>query len=353
MIETLQGCRIIFMFLIFMSHFTWMNSEEFCFGGDCGVSFFFMLSGFVLCHAHGKEVTDSRFGHKRFILRQLSKIYPLHIATLLATILIGMKAGIYPGIGNLALNITLLQSWIPDPDIHFGFNSVSWFLSDIMFFYLMFPSLVRCTMKAKKRHLTFGIAAVAAAYICILTAVPEKKTNSLLYVSPALRIIDFAIGIILYRLYKSDFTKSAVRRIKAGGKLQAGLIECVAIIMMIATYAVYQTTEERWRCASLFWLTMPVFIYIMATANATGGFVADILKSRTALWLSRLTMEIFMTHKIVIDVIKYILIKIGADPGYTATCLLCIGVTVATAYLTEKYFVRHTSNYLKRKIFKP
>lgn len=87
MIETLQGCRIIFMFLIFMSHFTWMNSEEFCFGGDCGVSFFFMLSGFVLCHAHGKEVTDSRFGHKRFILRQLSKIYPLHIATLLATIL--------------------------------------------------------------------------------------------------------------------------------------------------------------------------------------------------------------------------------------------------------------------------
>lgn len=153
-----------------MSHFTWMNSEEFCFGGDCGVSFFFMLSGFVLCHAHGKEVTDSRFGHKRFIFRQLSKIYPLHIATLLATILIGIKAGIYPGIGNLALNVTLLQSWIPDPDIHFGFNSVSWFLSDIMFFYLMFPSLVRCTMKAKKRHLTFGIAAVAAAYICILIA---------------------------------------------------------------------------------------------------------------------------------------------------------------------------------------
>lgn len=103
------------MFLIFMSHFTWMNSEEFCFGGDCGVSFFFMLSGFVLCHAHGKEVTDSRFGHKRFILRQLSKIYPLHIATLLATILIGIKAGIYPGIGNLALNVTLLQSWIPAP----------------------------------------------------------------------------------------------------------------------------------------------------------------------------------------------------------------------------------------------
>ena len=137
--------------------------------------------------------------------------------------------------------------------------------------------------EAKKRHLTFGIAAVAAAYICILTAVPEEKTNSLLYVSPALRIIDFAIGIILYRLYKSDFTKSAVRRIKAGGKLQAGLIECVAIIIMIATYAVYQTTEERWRCASLFWLTMPVFIYIMATANATGGFVADILKSKTAL----------------------------------------------------------------------
>ena len=31
--------------------------------------------------------------------------------------------------------------------------------------------------------------------------------------------------------------------------------------------------------------------------------------------LSRLTMEIFMTHKIVIDVIKYILIKLAQIPA--------------------------------------
>ncbi len=349
MIETLQGCRIIFIFLIFMSHFTWTNTEEFCFGGDCGVSFFFMLSGFVLCHAHGKEVTENRFNQKKFLFRQLSKIYPLHIATLLATILIGVKAGILPDIGNLALNITLLQSWIPKPETHFAFNGVSWFLSDIMFFYLMFPLLVRCITKATILNLSYGIAAVASAYACIQVIIPEQQVNSLLYVSPILRIIDFAIGIILYRLYVSDFTRTVIRKMKSYGKFRSGIIGCAVIIMMIGIYAVYQITPQRWRCTSLFWLPMPIFIYVMAVSNETGGLIADILKSKTVLWLSRLTMEIFMIHKIVIDIVKNILMKIGIDVGYTLTCLICVAITIGAAYMTERYFVRYTSLYLKRK----
>lgn len=340
------------MFLIFMSHFSWMNTEEFYFGGECGVSFFFMLSGFVLSHAHGKEVTDNRFRHKRFIARQLFKIYPLHIATLIGIILIGIKAGNYPDIGNIALNITLLQSWIPIPEIHFGFNSVSWFLSDMMFFYIMFPVLLKYIKTASRLHIFFGITAIAAAYTYIQTEIPEQMVNSVLYVSPALRIIDFTIGIVLYRLYASEMTRSFVKKIKSCGNGMANLIECVAILIMIATYCIYQTTEQSWRCASIFWITMPIFIYIMAISNEAGGIISYLLKNKKAIWMSSLTMEIFMTHKIIIDLIKNVLIKINVDPGYLLTCAICIATTITASYLTDKYFVRILNNYLKRKYLK-
>ncbi|MBQ7870061.1 MAG: hypothetical protein IJ355_07030 [Prevotella sp.] len=47
MIETLQSLRFIFFVMIFMSHFGYDGRPTFDAGGDCGVSFFFILSGFV------------------------------------------------------------------------------------------------------------------------------------------------------------------------------------------------------------------------------------------------------------------------------------------------------------------
>ena len=350
MIETLQGCRIIFIFLIFMSHFTWPGIEEFCFGGECGVSFFFMLSGFVLCHAHGKEVRERKFSSKKFVVRQLTKLYPLHIATMLAAMLIGIKAQVYPEWHSLLLNVLLLQSWIPDPETYFAYNSVSWFLSDIMFFYLMFPFLVNITTKVSKTWLTSIVAAGVAVYACIQTIIPDEEVNNLLYVSPAFRVIDFAAGIILYRVYASDFSRQIIRKIQSGGYAAASITECAAILLMIATYAVYRETEPRWRTASLFWLTMPVFIYLMAIVDKTGGLIADILKSRVIIWLSGLTMAIFMTHKIIITLTKTALTKTGTDLGYLLTCMACVATTLVAAYLTERYFVRYANHYLNKKI---
>ena len=350
MIETLQGCRIIFIFLIFMSHFTWPGVEEFCFGGECGVSFFFMLSGFVLCHAHGKEVRERKFSSKKFILRQLTKLYPLHIATMLAAMLIGIKAQIYPEWQSLSLNVLLLQSWIPDEGIYFAYNGVSWFLSDILFFYLMFPFLVNGITKASKARLACIAAAVVLAYVCIQTAIPDEYVNSLLYVSPAFRVIDFAAGIILYRVYASEFTRSVILKIQSGGYTVSSIVGCAAILLMIATYAVYQETEPRWRTASLFWLTLPVFIYFMAITDKTGGIVADLLKSRIAIWLSRLTMEIFMTHKIMITLTIIAIAKTGADLGYLLTCTACVVTTLTASFIVEKYFVKYANHHLNKKI---
>lgn len=64
-IRTLQGARFLFVVLIYMSHCVTENIvEPFDFGGEIGVSFFFVLSGFVLSWAMVRESVGEIFPQK-------------------------------------------------------------------------------------------------------------------------------------------------------------------------------------------------------------------------------------------------------------------------------------------------
>jgi len=55
--------------LVVMSH---IIGKSFDFGGESGVSFFFILSGFILSYAYGKKVAEGTFGTKAFIKKRYS-----------------------------------------------------------------------------------------------------------------------------------------------------------------------------------------------------------------------------------------------------------------------------------------
>lgn len=146
MIKDLQSLRFIFVLLVFMSHITWTDTS-FDFGGECGVAFFFILSGFVLSVGFGAKVETGMFRRRPFLIKQLLKFYPLHIIMMIVMLLMDMRIGMYTEPYLLLPNILLLQSWFPDDKFYFVANGSSWFLSDMMFFYLMFPLLYRKIMK--------------------------------------------------------------------------------------------------------------------------------------------------------------------------------------------------------------
>ena len=74
MIKTLQSYRFIFVLMVFFSHFSWNDVAAFDFGGECGVSFFFILSGFVLS-VSAAERNLKNYPRKTFITKQLAKFY--------------------------------------------------------------------------------------------------------------------------------------------------------------------------------------------------------------------------------------------------------------------------------------
>ena len=105
---------------------------------DHGVSFFFVLSGFILTYVyHGMQPT----GYRDFFVARFARLWPAHIATLALGFILGSYS---PGNGvYLALNAAMLQSWWPVSPCYFSYNALSWSISTEFAFYLAFPFLIR------------------------------------------------------------------------------------------------------------------------------------------------------------------------------------------------------------------
>lgn len=112
-------------------------------GGSCGVSFFLVLSGFVMAKGYGEKVRSSGFSYGRFMGKRLLRLYPLHLVCLCVAAVMQLAAeGCEAQWGWLLPNLCLVQSWIPLPSVYFSGNAVSWCLADLLFFYALFPWLV-------------------------------------------------------------------------------------------------------------------------------------------------------------------------------------------------------------------
>ena len=237
MIATLQSLRFIFVMMIFMSHFSYRGIQAFDAGGDCGVAFFFLLSGFVCSLGYGQKLRDGSFSFADFIKRRLRKLYPLHLLCLLAFLLISHSAIDF----KVLLNALLLQSWVPNPDWYFSCNSVSWFLSSLLFCYMVFPWFYSHV----SRFLTLVIL---MAYVVVYWLTPYEQVNAFLYVCPAVRFVDFYIGMLLCRIYE---TKSA--------RWSNSWIELSLVLLLLVALAVYPYTDAK-SMSFLGTLSMPLFL---------------------------------------------------------------------------------------------
>lgn len=137
MFHVLQALRFGFAVMIFLHHV-----ELFEAGGSCGVSFFLVLSGFVMSRGYAEKVAQPGFSWRHYMGRRILRLWPLHLVCLLVAVavrvfLYGEEVGGWWWLPNLCL----LQSWLPYPHIYFSGNAVSWCLSDLLFFYALFPWL--------------------------------------------------------------------------------------------------------------------------------------------------------------------------------------------------------------------
>lgn len=343
MISSLQSLRGIFTIFIFLHHIA-----DFGAGGACGVSFFMILSGFVLCDGYQSRIEAGTINFKGFINKRLAKIYPLHIICLFCAIVLSLNK-IHFGWGTLAIytsNLLLLQSWIPLSDFYFSGNAVGWFLSAILFAYAVFPFIIRFINCSNSRTRLFkALTGTLIIYFIVVILIPGKYSNSIIYVNPLFRVVDFIIGIALWQLwhrFRHGRSHSIIESLSFATK---STIELAVFAIYACAILIYPNVEAKYAEASFWWIPSVCAIVVFAAFNRSGGILTRLLHNRWIIWFGNISFSFYMIHNLMIRCFQILLIQMHILLPPLATMTGIFIITVMAAYLVNRYFEKPASHW--------
>ena len=106
-------------------------------------------------------------------------------------------------------NILCVQSLIPIPSFYFGYNAVAWSISCELFFYLLFPFLIRLKLPKLLSLLAF-ISIICCLLSLLLSfsslsffsrhSLDSLSIHGFVYINPIFRIPEFFLGILAFHV---------------------------------------------------------------------------------------------------------------------------------------------------------
>ena len=138
-------------------------------GGYVSVSFFLLLSGFILTYNYGDRAQHGLLTARSFWTARFSRLYPVYALSLLLSLgMLSAERSAHTrfdfGLG-LVLTPLLLQGW--HPVLTTFWNTPAWTMSTEAFFYLLFPWLITRRRPRQTRTLLLMLAAVWLASLVL------------------------------------------------------------------------------------------------------------------------------------------------------------------------------------------
>jgi peptidoglycan/LPS O-acetylase OafA/YrhL len=270
MINSLQSLRFIFALMIFMHHFMQSRESIFLSFGSCGVTFFIILSGFVMALGYHDKIVDGKFSYSQYLTKRIFRLWPLHLLCLFIWLLWNLNDLTGLSLLKLIPNVLMSQSWFPISSIYYSGNQVSWCLSDLMFFYSVYPLLEHLSRSSSKVS-TIALTFAFVCYIFVLALIPYNYEEAFIKISPLFRLFDFCLGIILFHLYKFISAKYSLI-INRFSKTWKTIIECIVILFIIFSIHLSTSVKLTFSYASFWWLPMSTILIIFALFNNRGGY---------------------------------------------------------------------------------
>ncbi len=294
MINALTSLRFIFAIMVFGAHCYVIDNffdTHFFKEGFVGVSFFFVLSGFIIAYNYQEKLRENKITKRTFWVARIARVYPLHWLTLFIAVALGgyvIASGPVDWLKHFLASLTLTNAYIPKADYFFSFNSPAWSLCCEQLFYLCFPFLIPLTKNYKYLLYIFGIAAILIVVGMYFT--PESDIKGYWYVNPITRFPDFIVGMLLFQLYERLKNKNIA-------PLQGSIIEIASIALFLAFYLYAAEIPKVYRYSCYYWLPVAA---ILISFSLQRGFVSRILSNRILVIGGEISYSFYLIHLFVL-----------------------------------------------------
>lgn len=253
-LHALTGARIIAALWVMLHHAIWFAGDEvpawllnFAHLGYLAVSFFFVLSGFILTYTYADTI-NSASSRKSYAVNRFARIYPVYILSFLADApravmyflnTYGPDEAIVKSVISATAFLTLSQSWIPRVAV--AWNAPGWSLSAEAFFYVLFPSISLRAFQLKSRRAV--LAALFFVFATSLTlnllAVEIAKRGpawlpGFLAAFPPLYLGDFIVGVLAARFVAIFPSIQQLRPSASFGLTVAGFSIALVVPLILA-----------------------------------------------------------------------------------------------------------------------
>lgn len=329
---------------------------------DQGVSFFFVLSGFILSYTHPRMET-MRDAYAFYVAR-FARIWPLHIATILLSLALLPKSVWFIGssiqhwVAISIANVFLVQAWIPAPGYFFSLNAASWSISAEFFFYLMFPVL-RNRWATTWHWKALLVTLIVCAILTVSTSrgVPgadfanpmQLSSTGIGYTSPFTRIVEFVTGMLAASAF-ARCLKFRSKNVVLWTVLEIAALAAMPCMMIFSRQlpsriAGHDLGDSAWsvfagHCGSF--LAFALVVMVMAIGR---GLLSRALSLKPLVLLGEASFALYLVHQMLIG---YFYMHRPSFDGIPDV-VLCVGywLTSITAAFALWHFVE---NPARRKI---
>lgn len=246
--------------------------------GFVSVSFFFVLSGFILTVSYASRPPHQHL--RQYAVGRFARIYPLYALGLLAMAPFWFRQA---SIGSSLSTLTLMQSWFPSWAL--SWNPPAWSLSVEAFFYAVFPWALPSVLRASLPRLwsvaiggwVLGLL-LSGVYVWTqpdgLIDVDDSSSGfwlSALKFHPLVRLPEFVLGMVLGR----SFLEGRWPSLKIAGAVAAVLL---GVVLMYSQGIPFPLLHNG--------VLTPLFVVIVAAAAQNG--LAPFHHALSHRWLVRL-----------------------------------------------------------------
>jgi len=302
--------------------------------GYISVSFFFVLSGFILAQVYLSK--REAYSWRQFWVARFARVYPLFVLTLLldtphwllsGTRRIGVHAAIASTLKVLGTNLLLLQAWIVSLR---GIDNPNWSLSVEAFFYLLFPILATALLRIRS---SLMIWVFGGSYLLGMLLVADSSrwgfgVDSIKF-SPLLHLHEFIEGICAAMIA----LKLTVPQRNALEKLSLPILS--SSLLAFALFVILSPKLVKLHLFVHDGLLSPLFIAVIIALSFGSSVIHRLLCGRYIVLLGETSYGLYLIHIPLWHLTKGISWghSLAAYPAYL---VMAIGLSVASFLYIER-----------------